>query len=131
MTPPQMLHEKIHDEVVERLKKAYGQVKIGDPLDGETREHLLYLNPEKISPPLLSSFSLPPPLPLLFLLLLNSTSLLLPPLFLPFPTPPPPHSEGVLYGPLHSEAAVKNFEKAITDVQAQGGTVAYGGKVIV
>ena len=48
MTPPQMLHEKIHDEVVERLKKAYGQVKIGDPLDGETREHLLYLNPEKI-----------------------------------------------------------------------------------
>ena len=99
MTPPQMLHEKIHDEVVERLKKAYGQVKIGDPLDGETREHLLYLNPEKISPPLLSSFSLPPPLPLLFLLLLNSTSLLLPPLFLPFPNPSPllPHPTQRVY----------------------------------
>lgn len=30
----QILHEKIHDIVVERLKKAYAQVKIGDPLEG-------------------------------------------------------------------------------------------------
>ena len=31
----QIVHEKIHDTVVERLKKAYAQVKIGDPLEGE------------------------------------------------------------------------------------------------
>nr|KAG5705947.1 hypothetical protein BaRGS_010837 [Batillaria attramentaria] len=28
-----ILHEKVHDEVVERLKKAYAQLRIGDPLD--------------------------------------------------------------------------------------------------
>ncbi len=31
-----IVHEKIHDEVVERLKKAYSQVKIGDPLEAGT-----------------------------------------------------------------------------------------------
>ena len=31
----QILHEKVHDVVVERLKKAYAQLRIGDPLDGE------------------------------------------------------------------------------------------------
>jgi aldehyde dehydrogenase family 7 protein A1 len=31
-----ILHEKVHDEIVERLKKAYAQVKIGDPLDDGT-----------------------------------------------------------------------------------------------
>ena len=30
-----MLHEKIHDTVVERLKNAYSQVRIGDPLEGK------------------------------------------------------------------------------------------------
>ena len=40
-------------------------------------------------------------------------------------------SEGVLYGPLHNEAAVKNYEQAISDIKAQGGTIAYGGKVHV
>lgn len=30
-----MLHENIHDVIVERLKKAYGQVPIGDPLEGD------------------------------------------------------------------------------------------------
>ena len=30
------LHEKIHDQVLDRLGKAYGSVKIGDPLDSET-----------------------------------------------------------------------------------------------
>ncbi|XP_078253127.1 alpha-aminoadipic semialdehyde dehydrogenase [Rhinoraja longicauda] len=30
------LHESIHDEVVERLVKAYTQVRIGDPLDSNT-----------------------------------------------------------------------------------------------
>ena len=29
------MHEDIHDEVVERLKKAYAQVRIGDPLEGK------------------------------------------------------------------------------------------------
>lgn len=28
-----ILHEKVHDEVVDRLKKAYAQLRIGDPLD--------------------------------------------------------------------------------------------------
>ncbi|XP_068694446.1 alpha-aminoadipic semialdehyde dehydrogenase-like isoform X2 [Montipora capricornis] len=32
------VHEDIHDEVIERLKKAYAQVRIGDPLD----EGILY-----------------------------------------------------------------------------------------
>ena len=31
-----MLHESLHDVVVERLKKAYAHVPIGDPLDGES-----------------------------------------------------------------------------------------------
>ena len=30
----QIVHETVYDEVLERLKKAYAQVKIGDPLDG-------------------------------------------------------------------------------------------------
>lgn len=37
--------------------------------------------------------------------------------------------DGVLYGPLHNETAVKNYEQAISDVKAQGGTIVYGGKV--
>ncbi|XP_063955718.1 alpha-aminoadipic semialdehyde dehydrogenase-like [Lytechinus pictus] len=31
-----ILHESIHDEVVNRLKKAYGTIRIGDPLDDNT-----------------------------------------------------------------------------------------------
>ncbi len=31
----QMLHESLHDVVVERLKKSYSHVPIGDPLDGK------------------------------------------------------------------------------------------------
>lgn len=34
VVPSQILHESIHDEVVARLKKAYSQIKIGDPLEG-------------------------------------------------------------------------------------------------
>ena len=30
----QIVHASVHDEIVERLKKAYSQVKIGDPLEG-------------------------------------------------------------------------------------------------
>ena len=37
--------------------------------------------------------------------------------------------DGVLYGPLHNETAVKNYEQAMSDVKAQGGTIVYGGKV--
>ena len=40
----QIIHDSLHDEIVEKLKKAYGQVSIGDPLDGK----LYYSNP---SPP--------------------------------------------------------------------------------
>ena len=31
-----IVHEKVHDEVVERLKKAYSQLKVGDPLEKNT-----------------------------------------------------------------------------------------------
>ncbi len=37
---PQILHESVHDVIVERLKKAYAQVPIGDPLDGESHDLL-------------------------------------------------------------------------------------------
>ncbi len=30
-----MLHESVHDEVVARLKQAYSQVRVGDPLDSK------------------------------------------------------------------------------------------------
>jgi aldehyde dehydrogenase family 7 protein A1 len=66
-----IVHASVHDEIVERLKKAYSQVKIGDPLE-----------------------------------------------------------EGTLYGPLHSEAAMQGFEKAVADVKAQNGTIVCGGKRI-
>lgn len=32
----QILHEKVYDEVLARLKKAYGSLKIGDPLEAES-----------------------------------------------------------------------------------------------
>ena len=32
----QILHEKVYDEVVEGLKKAYSQLRIGDPLESGT-----------------------------------------------------------------------------------------------
>ena len=35
----------------------------------------------------------------------------------------------MLYGPLHNETAIKNFEQAVSDAKAQGGTIVYGGKV--
>lgn len=31
-----IVHQDVYDEVVERLKKAYSQLKVGDPLDQET-----------------------------------------------------------------------------------------------
>lgn len=30
-----MLHEKVYSKVLERLEKAYKQIKIGDPLEGK------------------------------------------------------------------------------------------------
>lgn len=66
-----MLHDSVHDEIVERLKKAYGQVKIGDPLD-----------------------------------------------------------DGVIYGPLHTAAAVGNFEQAVKEATEQGGKIECGGKCL-
>ena len=65
------------------------------------------------------------PFSLLFSPLLSSPS------FLPsLPLLSPPPSEGVLYGPLHNEAAVEKFENAIAEVKTQGGNIVYGGKVI-
>ncbi len=31
----QILHENIYDNVMDKLKKAYSKIPIGDPLDGE------------------------------------------------------------------------------------------------
>ena len=38
-------------------------------------------------------------------------------------------TEGVLCGPLHTTEAVEAYKNAIEAAQAQGGTVAFGGKV--
>ncbi|KAJ3414294.1 Alpha-aminoadipic semialdehyde dehydrogenase [Chytridiales sp. JEL 0842] len=65
------LHEKIHDQFVEKLLKAYQQVRIGDPL-----------------------------------------------------------KEGTLCGPLHTKSAVEQFKKAVEAVNAQGGKIIHGGKVL-
>jgi acyl-CoA reductase-like NAD-dependent aldehyde dehydrogenase len=32
----QIVHEKVHDELVARLQKAYKQIKIGNPLDSSS-----------------------------------------------------------------------------------------------
>lgn len=39
----QTVHEDIHDDVVERLKKAYAQVRIGDPLEGKWFDKKVYI----------------------------------------------------------------------------------------
>ncbi|ORX69496.1 aldehyde dehydrogenase [Linderina pennispora] len=65
------LHEDIHDTFIDRLIKAYGQIKVGNPLH-----------------------------------------------------------QGVLCGPLHTEAAVEAFEQGIQDVKAQGGKILHGGSVL-
>lgn len=39
----QTVHEDIHDDVVERLKKAYAQVRIGDPLEGKWFDRNIYI----------------------------------------------------------------------------------------
>jgi len=41
-----------------------------------------------------------------------------------------PLKDGTLMGPLINAAAVESYQKAITQAQAQGGTVVYGGKVL-
>lgn len=42
----QVLHEKVHDQVVAGLVKAYKQLRVGDPLDGKLLDspllHWLY-----------------------------------------------------------------------------------------
>lgn len=64
-----IIHEKVYDEVVAALTKAYTQIKMGDPLE-----------------------------------------------------------PGMIYGPLHSEQSVQNFERAVAQAKASGGTIVYGGK---
>ena len=71
-----------------------------------------------------SSPCFPPPPPSLLFSPPSSPSFLP---FLPLLSPSP--SEGVLYGPLHNEAAVEKFENAIAEVKTQGGNIVYGGKV--
>lgn len=66
-----IIHESVYDEVKERLRSIYEQIKIGDPLDEET-----------------------------------------------------------LVGPLIDQEAVENMQKALEQVQAEGGTVVCGGEVV-
>lgn len=39
----QVLHEKVHDQVVAGLVKAYKQLRVGDPLDGKLLDSPLSL----------------------------------------------------------------------------------------
>jgi len=41
-----------------------------------------------------------------------------------------PLEEGVLMGPLHTKAAVKEFTDGIETIKAQGGKILYGGDKI-
>lgn len=66
-----ILHEELYDEILGRLKKAYSQVRMGDPLE-----------------------------------------------------------PGTLYGPLHSKAAVKQYQDTIAAIKAAGGKIEYGGEVV-
>lgn len=40
-----------------------------------------------------------------------------------------PLNENTLIGPLHSEVSLENFEKTIQEIEKQGGTIEFGGKV--
>jgi len=66
-----IVHESVYDKVVEGLKKAYGQVKLGNPLE-----------------------------------------------------------DGTLCGPLHTKAAVKEYEEGLKTIISQGGKILVGGKVL-
>jgi len=68
-----ILHQDVHDEVVERLKKSYKSImtRLGDPLD-----------------------------------------------------------DGTLYGPLHSQQSVHNYQQTIQDAVAAGGKIEFGGNHI-
>lgn len=68
-----IIHEKVYDEVLQKLKQIYKQImnRVGDPLDTKT-----------------------------------------------------------LLGPLHTKAAVAEYEETIKEVKKLGGTIEIGGKVI-
>lgn len=66
-----LIHEKIYDEAIARLTKAYGQIRIGNPLDATT-----------------------------------------------------------LCGPVHTQAAVKEFTEGIETIKSQGGKILAGGSKI-
>ena len=87
----QMLHEKVYDEVLDKLKNAYSKVPIGDPLEGKCDGTLPWC-------------------------VVHAARYC---------------ADGVLYGPLHGEGAVKKFEQAVEKAKAEGGTVEYGGKVSI
>jgi len=38
-------------------------------------------------------------------------------------------SDGTLYGPMHTKQGVKQYEEALTQIKASGGTIEFGGKV--
>ena len=113
--PPQILHESVYDEVVTRLKKAYSQIKIGDPLEGNSECLVCILSSLPPLSPFTSTSLHLHPSPLSLLSTSTSVSLV--------------HTEGVLYGPMISEVAVQGYEKAVQDAISLGGTVECGGKV--
>lgn len=63
-----IIHESVYDQLVEKLVKVYGSIKIGNPLDSAT-----------------------------------------------------------LMGPLHTKAAVKEYEEGLETIKRQGGKIIYGG----
>ena len=124
----QMLHEKIYDDVVDRLKKAYSRVKVGDPLDGE----LEYITPKPPCPSLLHTHThtcthmhtLTHTHKHTHIHTLTHTYTHMHThahtrTYIHTNLHAHTYTEGVLYGPLHSEAASKNYDHAIEDIKAQ------------
>ena len=128
-----MLHESIHDVVVERVAKAYKQVRIGDPWD---RESSLPFNMElcggRGGPTSVSHLN-----QLIFIIhcgivhtvfQITPTCHFLTDLIHVF-FPPSYLTASTLYGPLHTKQAVDQYLAAIEQAKQQGGTLVCGGKV--
>ena len=88
--------------MVERIAKAYKQVRIGDPWDGTSVE-IQWMSVYFISIWILS--------------------------FHDVMTSPGCSAATTMYGPLHTKQAVEQYLGAVEKAKAQGGTVVCGGKV--
>ena len=94
--------------------KAYKQVKIGNPLEGKlVKMKMSWVTAYRVNcrPIVLTNNCR---------IVTKVCNLTLFPLY---------YIEGVLCGPLHTTEAVEAYKNAIEAAKAQGGTVAFGGKV--